>query len=179
MPTEFENLETLRKAAWESIATRREFEWRVSLAFWSLLAAFIAGVVTNKIPDVPCVAKLALSLFPLVLGFAHCRWLFGLNHAYDIDKQEEGDFRKAMRFQVPTYYEDALVTKWRNEILDRKKEPKTLRTCWTDWNLCSQLLMTIALTVLAVSSLWLPRPNETPHLAPQPTCVTVPQNVPK
>jgi hypothetical protein len=37
----FEKLETLRKAAWESISNRRQFEWQVSIPFWTLLAVFI------------------------------------------------------------------------------------------------------------------------------------------
>jgi hypothetical protein len=187
MPTRFENLETLRKAAWESIATRREFEWRVSLAFWSLLAAFIAGVVTH--PDaIPCGARWPLAGFPFVLWIAHVIWLLGLNRAYRLDKREEGDLREAMRIEA-SYLENPCVTKWRNEIVDPKVRPKVdpqvdpkakgLLKLPKHWNLISQLFMSTALSALAALSLFYLLPKKAPNLALPPTCVTVPQNVPK
>jgi hypothetical protein len=49
----FEKLETLRKAAWESIANRRQFEWRICIAFWTLLLAIIFGFGTGQVRASP------------------------------------------------------------------------------------------------------------------------------
>ena len=47
----FEQLETLRKAAWKSIANRRQFEWRLCIAFWTLLLAIVAAFGTGHVPS--------------------------------------------------------------------------------------------------------------------------------
>lgn len=138
----FQNLEILRKAAWESVASRREFEWRISLAFWSLLAAFIAGVATTKLGVAGHCAKYALSIIPIVLAYAHTRWLNGIERAHDLDRIEEGDFREEMR-RVINYPEKSKVTDLRDVIMHSK-----------GWNKGAQLAATYALTMLAVISIW-------------------------
>jgi membrane protein implicated in regulation of membrane protease activity len=149
----------------------------VSLAFWGLLVAFVAGVATNGTVATSCGVKWALAFFPIILGLAHIYWLSGLSRAYKIDKKEEGDLLEAMRIEA-SYQEDPDVTKWRSKIVNHRRLPGLLGLLM-DWNLVSQVIMTLALTVLAASSLWLIRPKETPNQALQPTCATVPKNVPK
>jgi hypothetical protein len=46
----FEQLETLRKAAWESIANRRQFKWRLCIAFRTLLLVIVAAFGTGQVP---------------------------------------------------------------------------------------------------------------------------------
>ena len=76
MCTRFDKLEALRKAAWESISKRREFEWRVSIAFCGLLAAFVAGFGTRQSAlSFSCLDRwlLAFLLFSSELGtFCGC-----------------------------------------------------------------------------------------------------------
>jgi hypothetical protein len=146
--TKFEKLETLRKAAWESLATRREFEWRVSLALWSLLAAFVYGVTKHKLGIVPWPEKITLGFVPILLGWAHILWLARLRRGDKLDKLEEGNFREEMRRDIP-YAEPEKVTKNRGIIL-RSKET---RHAWDHWNFWSQTMVTLALTTLAIISI--------------------------
>lgn len=148
MPTRFENLETLRKAAWDSFATRREFAWKVSIAFWSLLAAFIAGVVTNKV-YLGCLAKGLLTAFPIILGCAHLLWIWGIRRGDLIDRMEEGDYRDAMRCEA-AYSETEKLKKFRNQVVESTGFVK-------HWNAVAQAMATIALLSLAVISIWLIR----------------------
>jgi hypothetical protein len=97
----FEQLETLRKAAWESIANRRQFEWRLCIAFWTLLLAIVAafgtGHVTSFDDSHRCSAvtfHVIAAIVALVLGAVHTFWLFGLKNAYRLDKREGAIFEK-------------------------------------------------------------------------------------
>lgn len=134
----FDKLETLRKAAWESISARRQYEWRISIAFWTLLAAFIAGAATKHIA-VPSCAKFTLWIFPLLLGIAHSVWLFGLLRAYEHDKLEEEELRQAMKGDVP--HQDS------ERLIQRRKE---IKSSFRYWNFFSQLMTTLALTGLSI-----------------------------
>ena len=167
MDNEFENLEMLRKAAWESITTRRKYEWQISISFWGLLGSFIAALVANKI-EIAGWKGLWLLLVPVLLCFAHCRWLVGLFHAYTIDKQDEEDLRKAMHSLVCF---NSTTADARQEVRkSREKGP------YRNWNTQSQIITTIALGILAAFIvLWVSFGKE-PSKSPQvtPTAVTHP-----
>jgi hypothetical protein len=129
------------------ISKRREFEWRVSIAFWTLLAAFVAGFVTQHqtivTQPISCSDSGLLAFVAFLLGLGHSLWLWGLDRAYKIDKRQEEAFREAMR-------QDAEP----NEILDRYFDSNHLqlvgkvRKSW--WNFTAQFITTFALTLLAI-----------------------------
>lgn len=135
----FEKLETLRKAAWESISGRREFEWHVSIAFWTLLGAFIAGFGIGRVAEIHDSERWFLWIFPFSLGLAHSLWLCGLDRAYKIDKREEEAFRRAMRQDADVLFAEP------KEDTDRRDKAKR-----SQWNLRSQQITTWALTFLAM-----------------------------
>ena len=141
MDDKFENLETLRKAAWESIAARRKYEWQVSISFWGLLASFIAALVTNKI-EIAGGAGLGLLLVPVLLCVAHCWWIVGLFNAYTIDKKDEEDLRNAMHSLVCF---SSTTADQRSKITEKRKKG-ALR----NWNTGSQIITTVTLGILAV-----------------------------
>lgn len=120
---------------------RREYEWRVSIAFWTLLGGFIAALVTTKI-DLAGGWSCFLLLFPIILGAAHLQWLWGLFRAYTIDKKEEEAFRAAMR-NFALYEEPKFVTDLREKAANRS------RGILVNWNHAPQVWTTIAFTVLA------------------------------
>jgi hypothetical protein len=166
MDNKFENLETLRKAAWESIAARRKYEWQVSISYWGLLGSFIAALVTNK-NEIAGGAGWGLLLVPVLLCVAHCRWLVGLFHAYTIDKQDEEDLRNAMHSLV--CFTSTTALKRSNVRKKREKGPLG------NWNTLSQIMTTVALGILAVIVVWMScgkEPSKSPQ--PTPTAVTLP-----
>jgi hypothetical protein len=120
----FEQLETLRKAAWESIANHRQFEWRLCIAFWTLLLAIVAAFGTGHVPSFDdshrCSAvtfHVIAAIVALVLGAVHTFWLFGLKSAYRLDKREESDIREEMR-KIAEYPEKPDLTEWRKEAVN-------------------------------------------------------------
>jgi hypothetical protein len=138
MCTRFDKLEALRKAAWESISKRREFEWRVSIAFWGLLAAFVAGFGTRQSAvSYSCSDRWLLAFFALLLGVGHVLWLCGLRRAYKIDKREEEAFREEMRQEAPFHESE--------EITDLRKEARK-----SSWNFTAQLITTCTIILLAI-----------------------------
>jgi uncharacterized membrane protein len=119
----FEQLETLRKAAWESIANRRQFEWRLCIAFWTLLLVIVAAFGTGQVPTFDhshrCAAvtfHVIAAIVVLALGIVHTIWLFGLKSAYRLDKLEESDFREVMR-RIAEYTERPKLTELREEAI--------------------------------------------------------------
>ena len=144
MENRFEALETLRKAAWESITTRRKYEWQISISFWGLLLSFIWALVTGKVPVAECTG-LYLLLFPLVLCGAHCWWLVGLFRAYTIDKKDEGAIRQAMRAEIELDPKYDVTAELRAKVEKERKEKGPVG----NWNTGPQLLTTLALGCLA------------------------------
>ncbi len=143
MAYRFEDLETLRKAAWESIATRRKYEWQISISLWGLLFSFNGALVAGKMP-VAGYAGLLLLIFPLVLCVAHYLWLVGLFHAYSIDKKDEGAFRTAMHDLIKLEPKYDVTAELRAKA-EKSREDGPLR----NWNTRSQILTTEALGYLA------------------------------
>ena len=129
------------------------------MAFWTLLAAFIAGVATEDI-NLTCLAKIWLTPFPIILGGAHLLWIWGIRRADLVDRKEEGHFRHAMRCEIE-FKEDDKLTEAVREIVDSSGIRK-------HWNACSQAMTTIALVFLAILSVWLIHPAERPNQAPKP-----------
>jgi hypothetical protein len=144
MESRFESLETLRKAAWESIATRRKYEWQISISFWGFLLSFIGAVIAGGIQIAGCTGLFLLA-FPLVLCGAHCWWLCGLSRAYSIDKKDEGAFRKAMCAEIKFPPQDDVAANVRADVVKERDEKGALG----NWNTGSQMLTTLALGYLA------------------------------
>ncbi len=167
MDNRFDNLETLRKAAWESITTRRKYEWQISIGFWGLLGSFIAALVTNRI-EIAGAAALGLLIVPVLLCAAHCRWLLGLFRAYTIDKRDEEDLRKDMHSLVDF---TSTTCDERSEV--RKTQEKG---ALGNWNTQSQIVTTIALGILAAYIVVWMSFGEGPSksLQPAPTAISLP-----
>lgn len=143
MNDRFTQLETLRKASWDAITSRRKYEWRVSIAFWGLMGAFVAVLVTEKIDVLGC-DGLWLLLFPIILGASHLRWVRGLFNAFTFDKKEEEALRRAMRKEA-SYDEPEEITSLRRSIAAARSSG-VLR----HWYHGPQIYATIAFTLLAM-----------------------------
>jgi hypothetical protein len=175
MDNKFENLETLRKAAWESIAARRKYEWQVSISFWGLLGSFMATLVLHK-DEIAGYGGLwgllSLLLVPVLLCVAHCWWLVGLFHAYTIDKKDEEDLRNAMHSQICF---NSTTADMRSNV--RKKREQGSFGSLRNWNTRSQIITTVALGILAFYIvLWVSCEKKESKSAtePTPTAVTLP-----
>ena len=144
----FEQLETLRKAAWESIANHRQFEWRLCIAFWTLLLVIVAAFGTGQVPTFDHSHRCAAVTFHVIaaivvvaLGAVHTIWFFILKSAYRLDKREESDFREEMR-KIAGYSEKEYLTSWRNEVISSRWTQVFVQTAMT-WILVSLAVITI------------------------------------
>ena len=143
-----QKLETLRKAAWESISNRRQFEWRLCIAFWTLLLAIVAAFGTGHVPSFDGSHRCSAAIFhviavivALVLGVVHTFWLFGLQKAYTLDKREESDFREEMR-RIAEYREQEYLTGRRNKAIKAWWKQVFVQTAMT-WILVSLAVIII------------------------------------
>jgi len=131
---------------------RRNFEWKMSLAMWAVLAATIKFL--PEIKNFKC-------WMPIVPVILHSMWLYGVWKANQFDKVHGRYFRdhaeKLMRHpEVPI--------KW-GEIPEPLPATR-IKRIWefvNDWSMRFQLLTTI---VLAAALYWFSRP-ELAHLPVQ------------
>lgn len=148
----FEQLETLRKAAWESIVSRRAVEWRVSIALWSLLAAFIASINSVDLELGGC-ARFALSLFPVMIAVGYVDWLSSMFEAYRIDKTEEGTLRGEMA-KLADYQQDERVRTAVEQMVESRWRESDGRMAVLKTMHAPQILTTVLLAFLALFVVW-------------------------
>lgn len=81
----FDALATLRDVRWTAFDTRRAFEWKMGLAVWTAIAAFIALVLQDSIDGLAAVNRwLVLSASAIVLA-VHFWWNFFMHRSNRLD----------------------------------------------------------------------------------------------
>jgi hypothetical protein len=74
----------------DMLKSRREVEWKVTVALWTLIAASAAFLVSNKI---------ALPFFWVpVIVILHYIWLRRMNHSFQVDQRKAYHFREQAEF---------------------------------------------------------------------------------
>jgi hypothetical protein len=140
-----EVLENLREGAWESFNTRREYEWKVCLALWTAMAAFIGTLLTGKIEltRAPALMTIAVAMAILVL---HICWLSGLIKAHAADKKVNLFFANTLTEKIGVSFDSKLS----HELKQTRKKWGKL---W-DWNSLFQIGITALLAAAAVTAVW-------------------------
>jgi len=120
---------------------RRNFEWRMSLAIWAILAAGI-----RFLPELHNF-RWWLPLVPVLL---HSLWVYGIWKANWIDKEQGRYFQDhAQKFLM----HPGQPVHW-DHLPDKVPGPTRLKRVWmflNDWSMQFQLLTT---TVLAAALVW-------------------------
>ena len=164
----FEALKVLRDARWRSFDTRRSFEWKMCLALWTALAAFIAIMLQGTgewTKDLNFWLVLAISVIGSLLVFGiHIWWNCNLHRSNKIDSQVMYLWEEAMQDivgvqltnehlgnAIPAYLQDR-ASRLRKDIQKVQQEHKDnkLRKYWSSISECALtlLLLFIANTVL-------------------------------
>jgi len=139
----FESLESLRRAAYESLNDRRSYEWKLSLSIWTALAILLAGLLqpakTGEVFPLkgPCVGFFAF-IFGALLVILHAYWSNGASRANSVDRKVMLHFAHAMQNMLNLPYEEAL----QKEIADL---PATRG--WTQWSHIAQIFITFLLAL--------------------------------
>src|ERR1035441_2148561 len=92
----FDSLEVLRKATWERFDKRREFEWRVALAFWAGMGTFGALTIAKDSPLRGLNVVVGAVLMVFILVFLHWVFLSGLTRRNNIDRRMTTEFEDQM-----------------------------------------------------------------------------------
>jgi hypothetical protein len=162
----FAQLETLRKASWEAIVSRRGVEWKASIALWSILAAFVALIVSSN-PVLENCQKALLCLFPLATALIYIVWLLMMFEAYNIDKQEEGDFRKEMG-RLAGYTQHERVQKEVKKAIRARLDETNVGHPVANTMHAPQIVMTVVLAVFSCAVVWtVPFPKDVSNQEPK------------
>ena len=148
----FAQLEVLRKASWDAIVSRRGVEWKASIALWSILAAFVALVVSANPVLANCQRGL-LCLFPVATALIYVVWLLMMFEAYNIDKQEEGDLRREMG-RLAGYTQDEWVQKEVDKAIRARLDETNAGHPVANTMHAPQIMMTLVLAVFSCAVVW-------------------------
>jgi hypothetical protein len=142
-----DTLELLRKSAMERYTWRAQAEWKLCLAIWTALAAFIGAVLTGK-----GIAPPKTSVWFFVAGAAlifalHWWWLHGLWLAQKLDNDISFFFRDRMMESIKVEFPNNI----QNQIENLRRRN---RSVWTHWSCTSQLGITALLACGAIAAVW-------------------------
>jgi hypothetical protein len=141
----------LCKDSWELVRVRHSYAWRAAFSLWTAFGAFIAIALTHE--EIFTRLNLPVTLIIVILiGGALCilhwRWLKGLGAANAIDREIAIHYEKILRELSGSEFPENLQNK-----IDAQK--KKLETFWGDWSRPKQLLITVALCVVAILAVFL------------------------
>lgn len=77
---QFDAIATLWKARWDNFNQRRIYEWKFSLAVWTVFLVYLGKYIFNSgwAVDLPSGLPTGVALLGGVVVFAHLLWLYGL-----------------------------------------------------------------------------------------------------
>ena len=153
-----ETLELLRKSATERYVWRAQVEWKLCIALWTALAAFIGAVLTGKgiaPPKMSVWLMITVSMFICILAILHGLWLRGLAQAQKLDNDVAFFFRDRMMEEVgvhfpPKIFDEIEKANKRNGI-EREDQGSRIRW-WRHWSRFFQFGVTVLLALGAVAA---------------------------
>ncbi len=137
----FDALETLRCAAWTSFDSRRGFEWKLALALWTALAAFIGTILSDGHPITGC-PRLLVIIMVAILFFFHVVFVRGLASAHLVDRRITYLMRDEMMKVADVAFPEDL-----KKLLDERR--KTMSDI-LNWSYLPQLGLTGLLSLGAI-----------------------------
>jgi hypothetical protein len=141
----FDALETLRQAAWTAFTGRRSFEWKVCLALWAGIGAYIGTLLSGKVtPQTPHMWGATAAAVVIVLS--HAYWIYGLARANELDKEQAFFFRDAMMAELSMEFPKDVIEK----IATVKRGWHTCK----NWNRYFQITITVLLAAAAALVTW-------------------------
>lgn len=142
----FESLFQLYESAWGQFNERRRFEFKVTLTFWTALAAGIAGSMTLAVfPSMPG-GKLLLCLVALAGVGLHALWCHGIGNAQRADRFVALSYEPELQKLVQGEFSASL----KNELEQLQRAMGRLR----NWTYVFQLGVTLLLAVTLVGTNW-------------------------
>jgi hypothetical protein len=145
----FQSLETLSMAAHKRFDQRRNYEWKVSISIWTVLAIVIAGLMQPlKEGEFPLkgLSNLWIWVPSVALVVIHGFFAFRLARSNSFDKRESRYYENIMREWLAPE-----LSGFRDEIqgirdLDKKTtDILNRRKWWKEWVAITQILITLLL----------------------------------
>ena len=147
-------LEELRKAAYLSFNDRRSYEWKLSLAIWTALAIVIVGLAQQKLQDLTIPGtyfKVVAVVIGLLIIVVHVYFNNGMARANAIDKTRFQDYSR----QIESMLEITRDPKLQKMIGELPSTPNHRWLQWWQWGHLAQIAITLLLTAVTVSLVWL------------------------
>jgi len=136
------------KTAWDSLMRRTGTEWKVSISFWTALAAFSGMLLQDAAAINPDIGRLfwpVLAACVLILS-AHLIFTLGIMRGNNIDQKKLQYYEKAMRCLSGVEWPSDLQTS-----IDHAASRKGFLGYWSHY---SQLLVTVILTAAPPTIVW-------------------------
>ena len=168
----------LLKTRWGQFNARREYEFKVTLTFWSGLALAIVGFDSiewaGKLPC-SCLAKAGVVVVGLAIVSVHVFWAYGIMRSSHIDRNIAHSYEALLR-QPPVGHDypanvEKEIKRW-SMTLDGAVAPEsigrlfwtrmrcTVNWCMRSWSHVFQVSVTALLACLLVFVMW-PREAKT------------------
>lgn len=136
------------KTAWDSLMRRTGTEWKVSIAFWTALAAFSAIVLRDAPAAHAAIGKLSCPV-AVASGFvfiAHLWFSCGIIRGNNIDQKKMQVYEEAMRSLTGVEWPPRLETS-----IEQAASRRGLLGYWAHY---AQLLVTLILALAAPTVVW-------------------------
>lgn len=157
-------LTELIKIRWGQFNGRRDYEFKVTLSFWTALALAIAGVATQQQkPEFPAWFLIGLLVVAVLL---HWHWCFSIRAISNIDRDSAFHWEKLLATKAAGGLPSEIQQKiddWRHEPRDDRSHG-WMRRLWNwchrhgkrNWSHVFQVGVTALLTAALVILLWPP-----------------------
>jgi len=76
----------LSERSWTQFNFRRDVEWKLAMAIWTALLAFLGIVITGKLIHISPCGMLGLYILPLLIFLIHIVWFYWARQAHDVDQ---------------------------------------------------------------------------------------------
>ncbi len=157
-----------RIAAWTSFDRRRDYEWKVSLGIWTVLATLTGILLSKEIAVSGMVVFGGSLLFVVTIVALQSYWQKGIANANDTDRA------------VADYYASLMAEELRIPLLppELKEKMRLRQTGLKSYSHRFQILVTIVLGFALIGVIWL-RTHQTTLHATAENQTTVSPPVPK
>jgi hypothetical protein len=136
----------LCQLAWNQFNERRRYEIKISLTFWTALAAATAGSL--NLPSLPAIpgGRVSLILAAIFVFLLHIIWCAGIGRAQLADRKIAIFYERQLQKIIKTEFDDEL-----KRLLDNLKKKMGGITNWT---YIFQLGLTAFLCIVLVLTNW-------------------------
>lgn len=142
---QFDAINELCKGAWEQFNERRRFEFKVCIAVWTALSAFIALILTGRLIESSnsIFVIIGTSICVILITVFHSIWIRGLGKANSLDRNIAIHYERFLQKITNTNFPIELENKLKGP---RDKMGKLI----ANWSHRAQIGVTITLAIASI-----------------------------